>query len=130
MRVRLGRAPMGRPARMADAAPSRRAHRFHRRAQFGHPARPADDLHRPVMLHRDARGVVSAVFQPAQARQQHVARLARARIPDYAAHRIAFRSSFAIVKDGQMCGDNVSRERTRTKRGRGQKDWRTEIAGI
>src|SRR5206468_3670350 len=86
MRVLLARPTMGRPARVTDPGVPRGWMGRDYRGEVVELAFGAEDLERPVFLHRDARRVVAAVLQAPQATHEERQRLTWTDVADDPTH--------------------------------------------
>jgi len=83
----VGHLPVGRPPGVSDAGGSVGWFALNQLRQARDAARALAQLHHTVFHRRDARGVVPAIFQPAQTVQQDRSRFCIADISDYPAHK-------------------------------------------
>jgi hypothetical protein len=93
MRVRLARAAMCRPPRMADAQRAGRRPLHQHAVEIAELALGAAELEVPVDGDGDAGGVVAAILQPAQALHHDRHGVARSDVADDAAHQLSSSSA-------------------------------------
>ena len=86
MRVHLGRAAVGRPARVPDPCVAVRRMGRDDCGEVVELSFRAKDLEGSVFLHRDARGVIPAVLEASKTGHQEWQRLARPDVADDPAH--------------------------------------------
>ena len=98
VRVDRDRRAVGGPARVADAGRAGEPGLAHLRVEVGHArhgARAPQLSAAAGVVHRDAAGVVAAVFEPAQPFDQYRNDVAPGHRADYAAHLLRFLISFS-----------------------------------
>ena len=86
MGVALARHTVGRPARMADAAPTQAIGAAHGGIKFGNLAQTAHDVDGRTIVNGDARRIVTAVFETLEALDQNILGLQRTREANNSAH--------------------------------------------